>query len=86
MELVQKSRARLAALCALVVGALVMGVPAARAEAVSIPLQEIELDWTTFAGTLATAIAGVVAVAIGVGIGIWMLRLVYRMFRSFARG
>ena len=58
----------------------------AQADPVAIPLQEIDLDWTTFAGSVATAVAGVIAVSIGVGVGIWMVRLVYRMFRSFARG
>lgn len=58
----------------------------ASAEPVAIPLQEIELDWATFAGTLAASIAAVVAVAVGIGIGVWMVRLVYRIFKSFARG
>jgi ABC-type proline/glycine betaine transport system permease subunit len=66
--------------------ALVFGSEAAMAQATPIPLQEIDLDWSTFAGTLATALAAVIAVAIGVGIGVWMVRLLYRIFKSMARG
>ena len=66
--------------------ALVCQCQSVFAQATTIPLQEIDLDWATFATDLATALAGVVAVAVGVGIGVWMIRLVYRIFKSFARG
>ena len=59
---------------------------AAHAAPVTIPLTNIDLDWTSFATQLGTSLASVIAVAIGVGIGVWMVRLVYRIFKSFARG
>ena len=66
--------------------ALAMLAKSAHAAPVTIPLTNIELDWTSFATQLGTSLAAVIAVAIGVGIGVWMVRLVYTMFKSFARG
>lgn len=65
----------------------VVGMPGiAAAQAESIPLHAIDLDWATFATTLAGYLTAVIATAVGIGAGIWMVRLVYRMFKGFARG
>lgn len=67
--------------------AMIMGISNyVLAEGTTIPFTEISLDWTSFASTLGTKLAAVIAVSIGVGIGVWAIRLVYRIFKSFARG